>query len=420
MYNPDPKDIDKLFDQMSEGDAFPYREDAWLALESRLDQKDKNRKVLIWVSCIGLLLILTVAAIVLTTSNRSKHTVADSDTSVRVVNQLDGDNHTILTDNTESNAKPIGLVHKTSINEEKILSNNYGATKTQRSKATTESQPVTSHQLVEGETTKYAEKLVINELNQNKLSSTAWMQPNDAVVTTMVIDKLISRSYLLNGLSRANDIPVPPLSQVLVAEDHMGSRFALQLYGGPEWSGVNSFTPSTRGYKFGAQVHFGFNDRLELYSGVALSQKKFDSQGSVYSMQGGWVDDVFPMEMSGKCQVIEIPIGFQYYLEDRAQSGWYANAAMHTYLFASEWYGFNYDPNDIAAMQGTPIDEVNQNNANHHVVGSLHFGLGYQHRLRGGLQLQFQPYVQIPLSKMGSGKISVFSYGLSTGFRFGR
>ena len=205
-----------------------------------------------------------------------------------------------------------------------------------------------------------------------------------------------------------------------VADHTSRAPLAFQLYGGPEWSGVGSFAPSTQGYKFGAQLHYGFNKRLELYTGIALSQKKFDSKGSDYRMQGGWVDDVFPMEMKGKCQVVEIPIGTQYYFKDRTMSGWYANAAMHTYLFASEWYGFNYDPNDIAAMQGTPIDEVNQNNANHHILGSLHIGLGYQYRVGRGVRLQVQPYVQIPLSRMGSGQISVFSYGITSGFRFGR
>ena len=147
MYNPDPKDIDKLFNQMSDGDAFPYREDAWLDLERRLDQKDKKRKFLIWSISSGIVVMLIgAAAFIWSYHHPSKNALTEGHTAAIVGFQSD--------DSIGASANPkIGiftqspsLVNQTTLATDKVSWSTNRTTTIEGSKGRYTKQSIFNHQ----------------------------------------------------------------------------------------------------------------------------------------------------------------------------------------------------------------------------------------------------------------------------------
>ena len=148
--------------------------------------------------------------------------------------------------------------------------------------------------------------------------------------------------------------PVKPDSQ-------LSNRCAVTAFANPEWSSVGLFKESKAGWSVGGKIGYQFANKFELSAGVAYSRKIYKGGGTAYTMDGGWYDNIEPMQMDAKCDVIEIPIGLSYYLNGFRKSGFFADIGINSYMLHSEWYGFEYDDALIRPDRYMEVIEESQN-----------------------------------------------------------
>jgi len=122
-------------------------------------------------------------------------------------------------------------------------------------------------------------------------------------------------------------------------------RLSFSLFTAPEWSSVGMDGPRVLGYKYGAKIGCRLNKHLELGIELFLSQKKFNGTGAQFAISDGWIDDIMPMIMDTKCNIIEISLDLNYHFSGVGNTGFVRGVGLRSFMLHSEWYGFEYDPN---------------------------------------------------------------------------
>ena len=132
-------------------------------------------------------------------------------------------------------------------------------------------------------------------------------------------------------------------------------------------------------------------------------------------MEGGWFNDIEPERMDAKCDVIEIPVAFTYYLNGFRNSGFFADLGINSYMLHSEWYGFEYD---TALVIPDRYKDVNKEDEISHLIGVGRVAVGYQKVLSNKTTVQVAPYLQFPLTGIGAGQVNLYSSGVQLAVKF--
>jgi len=194
------------------------------------------------------------------------------------------------------------------------------------------------------------------------------------------------------------------------------NKLSFSVFAAPEWSSVGINGNRKRGYKFGGRIGYQIANKWELSTGLAISQKRFNGKGSEFTVSEGWIDDIMPMTMDGKCNIIEIPLDVVYYHSGVGNTGFVASAGLRSFMLHSEWYGFEY--NRFYDDMPNLLRDKTMENANKNWLGSLELSVGYSQRISKSLSLQISPYLQLPVTGFGDGKINLYSGGIQFAARF--
>jgi putative salt-induced outer membrane protein YdiY len=109
--------------------------------------------------------------------------------------------------------------------------------------------------------------------------------------------------------------------------------------------------------------------------------------------------------------MIEIPITVQYHFGKVNSSHWYAAAGVSSYLMKKEEY---YYLSKYYATQYYAEKEYKNSIQNWFSV--LQIGAGYQLQLGKKSTLRFEPYIKLPMSKIGIAQMPLSSAGINIGY----
>ena len=434
------QELDALFREGADMQKFEYNEAAWDKMEVKLDADDRNRRIGIWFLLIVGLILATMAGLWYTSldhnnvsaeeiyasddtaTSSSNHSITNQELETTQVTQEQPSNpknedgqqivSAISSTTKDTKIKPIASKISSSDNkaglkniEDSAVASNVVIAKN------TSTKEVDNEQII-------AEAKVANNLARvGDMTS-----ENNEIIKLITIQKLnesnvaklhFSRAAVENGLSKL-DITMAE-SDEESDESSITNRLSFTAFAAPEWSAVGIDGSKKKGYKFGAKIGLQIADRWELSTGLSLSQKKFNGKGSQFTEAGGWIDDIMPMTMEAKCNIIEIPLDVIYHHSGVGNSGFVASAGLRSFMLHSEWYGFEYE-----ASQYKPglMDEKNLDNQNKNWLGSIELSAGYNQKVNKNLFVQVLPYVQIPVTGFGDGKVNLFSGGVQLAVRF--
>ena len=422
-------EMDALFREGAERHEFQYNPDSWALMEERLDRRDRRRRALYFI--LGLLLLLIPIGLFTYFNNGEQLVEKENIAAIEVIErereEIKSINaETVLNKELETTDASVEEKIKEYISSDsKESSSNIGAQNSFQSESTGN---LVGSEIVSAPS---QTKDVIAYVSEDNLEDDVHM--DDVVNPELVVEDIIDRKrqeersldYLTSSelqlferapLSFENtNLVITPSDDVFVAPAFPGNRFALALFANPEWSSVGLFEESKLGWSFGSRIGFQFADKFEFSAGVAYSRKIFKGAGGEYTMEGGWIYDIEPMQMDSKCDVIEIPVALSYYLNGFRNDGFFVDAGISSYMLHSEWYGFNY--ND--ALQ-RPIEyvDVTKEGENKHLVGVGRFSIGYQKVLSNHSSIQVAPYLQFPLTGIGAGLVNVYSSGVQLAVKF--
>lgn len=184
------------------------------------------------------------------------------------------------------------------------------------------------------------------------------------------------------------------------------SGFAFLLSAGPDVSKAGGSNLGKLTLAYGAGISYT-KSRFTLRAGVYAGRKIYKANASDYELS--WQPSSLKFEgADANCYVIEIPVGLYYNFAFGKKSNWFAGAGLSSYLMKSETYNYQFK-----TSTGTYYNwKYQYNNENKHYFSVLDLSGGYSLHLNNTISLSAEPYLKIPLTGIGAGKVDLKGGGV--------
>lgn len=186
--------------------------------------------------------------------------------------------------------------------------------------------------------------------------------------------------------------------------------FFFTLSTGPDVSFVGNNKLGTTKLFAGAGLGYTFNNRFTIRAGFYSGRKVYSALADAYHPP----DDFYTYypyleKVDADCKVYEIPLSVSYNFSKSSKKSFFASAGISSYLMKTEKYNYfyKYYPTGPSLNKEWTIK-----NENKHFFSGLTLSGGYQRNLSKQVSLMVEPYIKLPLSGVGYGKVKLNSGGI--------
>ncbi len=196
----------------------------------------------------------------------------------------------------------------------------------------------------------------------------------------------------------------------------VGSRFSILFSAGPDISYASGQAGKLETVK-GIGIAYQVNDRLSLRTGFYAARKIYTAAPEDYKFSGN-IGNYYPnlKWVDGDCIVYEIPLLVNYHFLKKEKSSWFVSGGLSSLLMHTEEYNYYYKPWASGNMMHKKWIVSNKNQ---HFFSLLAVSGGYSRKINDRLSLMAEPYLRIPLTGIGEGKINLKGAGVlfTAGFK---
>jgi len=187
--------------------------------------------------------------------------------------------------------------------------------------------------------------------------------------------------------------------------------FYVGILGSPDLSTIKWQSVKNVGATYGLLLGYSFNSRWSIESGVYYSKKKYFTDGEYFDKSKAYLlKYVDSLKIDGVCNMWEIPLSVRYNLSTSEKTKWFATAGVSAYYMSNEKYYCT------GIYNGGPWHEGwDKKPSQNSWSANLSLSVGYEQRLGKIGDLRLEPYVRLPMSGIGTGKLSIMSAGLNLG-----
>ncbi|QJW88184.1 PorT family protein [Spirosoma taeanense] len=178
--------------------------------------------------------------------------------------------------------------------------------------------------------------------------------------------------------------------------------------------GLKNFTRP--GTNVGLLAEYQLTPRWSFQAGVLRSSKIYRAATSDYN----WMWPVQPESVSGRCNMLDIPLNLRYDVAlrppstGRAPSRWFVSGGVTTYVMLREDFTYNYaNPADPRIKYRQWSTKTGRYEFSH-----LNLSAGYERSLSRRLAWQVEPFLKIPLKEVGYFKLNLISTGAFFSLRY--
>lgn len=191
--------------------------------------------------------------------------------------------------------------------------------------------------------------------------------------------------------------------------------FTVGLVTGPDLSNVNFRFNDKPGYNAGIRLSWQFAPRFAVSTGAVYTKKNYSAIGNDYHPpKGYWTNYVTIDKVIGSCWMIDVPLEIRYDLHAGNSSKWFVSSGLSTYLMNKEDYEYHYMNNGQYTVRRWINDEHSS-----YILSVANLSAGYEQMVGKHISVQAEPYLKVPLSGVGFGKMQMNSYGLNISIRYG-
>lgn len=186
------------------------------------------------------------------------------------------------------------------------------------------------------------------------------------------------------------------------------NSLALTVSGGGDISSVKFKNGGRMQSVFGAGLSYSFHDKLIIRGGFYTGRKIYTAGPQDYKVGGGTSTDRLA-RIEADCQVYEIPLGVAYnFGKAGGKQNIFAATSLSTYLMKEENYDYVYIyPGNVVYTY--PWDYKNKNQ---HFFSVLTLSAGYTRNFGKRFSLSAEPYMKVPLTGIGQGKVRLNNVGM--------
>jgi hypothetical protein len=417
--------LDQLFKDGLAGseDHIAFREEDWTAMERLLDNKPSKKAVIMrriyYASGIAAILLLAIGIFFLT-KNKTENKVQDNQysknkTETKIPTQGDNDHS--------------GRPFKDSVAALKAGTESLGGSSVQdqQGKKVTPSLPAdrNGHYLPGNANPDNTSPLITKTTKDSAVNNNAVVTGRDNKVTQPT-NVSPSTDQTQNNLAvtqqpdtNATSNPAEPLQQVKKDKAAIkpilkrgGPRFTLSILAAPDINAVSSFSNNQVGTNLGFQLGVHLSKKFSISTGASYAIKPYQANASQYNSVS-WQNrpaSSLPSYVSANCKVLDIPLNINYQFYSKGRDAFALGTGLSSYIMLRENYHF-----DFADGSGTPSYDIQINNRNQHILGVLNVNATYERRINSKFSTVVQPYMKLPLTGIGNGRVDLKSTGVALG-----
>lgn len=186
------------------------------------------------------------------------------------------------------------------------------------------------------------------------------------------------------------------------------NNFAINISAGPDVSSVGFNKAGKMAVNFGAGASYTVSNRFTLRTGFYVAEKIYSADKNQYHVPSGGSNITYLYNIDANCKVYEIPVTVSYNFGRAKNHQWFASAGLSSYLMKKESYDYYYKyPNGSTYTKSWSISNKNQ-----HYFSVLDLSAGYEYSFSKRTSLLAEPYLKMPLSGIGAGKVKLNSGGV--------
>jgi hypothetical protein len=178
------------------------------------------------------------------------------------------------------------------------------------------------------------------------------------------------------------------------------------ITGAPDLSTVKMQATKGVGTTWGLLLGYSFNSHWAMESGVYLDQKKYYTAGEYF--KGETQSYMTLQSVNGSCNMWEIPLNVRYNFNPGSKITWFATTGVSSYFMTQQQYYYQYEGVPQPTNWSTTV------HANY-LFSIINLSGGFEQRIGRIGNLRIEPYVRIPLSGIGTGRLPIMSAGLNIG-----
>jgi Outer membrane protein beta-barrel domain len=185
------------------------------------------------------------------------------------------------------------------------------------------------------------------------------------------------------------------------------------LTGAPDLSTVKMQATKGVGTTWGLVLGYSFNDHWAVESGVSLDRKKYYTAGEYFSKEGDPALLPYTVNsVNGTCDMWEIPLNVRYNFNPGSKITWFATTGLSTYLMTKQQYTYSLETSGSNYPWNQNWSTTVPSN---YLFSIVNISGGFERRIGQIGNLRIEPYVRLPLSGIGSGKLPIMSAGINIG-----
>lgn len=430
------ENFDKKIKEAADQHHPAYDEKAWQKMEKLLDQhlprhKDDRRRILF-----ALLLLLLIGGGTFVTISKPWTKRPTSDQSGR--ENKTAQSSIIQPSEKSNNILSITQDNKTNgatASKENLVKNskngiNVRSNIADKSLNINNSQTIISNnvQSRKEELTSKGNSPVTNESNQHKnVPSAEVVKKNDQEPISQGLDRQsssdinsvekndnknkINNNPVAGNEAKTNtDQPIskPEAKKATPHKNVVGSKngFSLFVSGGPDVSKAGTSKTGRATLAYGAGLAYTKN-RFTLSAGVFAAKKIYWAGSKDYKLSFTPPSSSKFEGANANCDVLEIPVKLGYAFDLKDKGNWFASAGLSSYVMKKEKYVYSYE-----STWGQYYFPYEAKYENRHYFSVLNLSAGYKKQLSNTLSISAEPYIEIPLTGIGIGKVHLNSGGI--------
>jgi hypothetical protein len=158
-------------------------------------------------------------------------------------------------------------------------------------------------------------------------------------------------------------------------------------------------------------IGYRFNKKISVESGLAWNKKYYYSDGGYFNTK----NIVLPanakiINLDGVCKMIEVPVTIKYDFKSSVKTNLSVSGGVSSYFMKSENYNYNIEHTGVQYPRSATYKNSSTN-----LLAVATIGFGYNRNLGKKTTLRLEPYIKIPLTGVGIGKLPIMSSGMNIG-----
>ncbi|MET0300105.1 MAG: hypothetical protein ABW036_10100 [Flavitalea sp.] len=190
-------------------------------------------------------------------------------------------------------------------------------------------------------------------------------------------------------------------------------KFYIAAMGGVDLTNVRFQKINNIGSQYGGLAGYQFSKKWSIELGFFVDKKYYYTDAEYYDKSGINVNpNSKVLWVDGNCLMFEIPVSVKYDITNTYRSNWFVTAGLSSYFMKKEKYDMLYL---YTSSGSTAVHDYEYKNSDKSYFSQLRLTGGYTYKLPRNFGLRIEPYFNLPVSGIGSGKLKLVSAGLNAG-----